>query len=236
MITVLVPPERLAAGDAEIDGDAYRHLFRARRLAVGDRVRAVDGRGGARWAEVTAVGRSAARLALGEPAPANEPAVAVTLVVAALRRERASWLIEKATELGVAAIRFVATERTARELGGNSLARLGRVAAAALEQCHGARLPAIDGPHPWTALGDLVADVPAEARFVLDTAAGPDPGSALRPAAGRALLLVGPEGGWTDAERDELSRLGCQPVSLGVRTLRIETAALAGAALLLAHP
>jgi 16S rRNA (uracil1498-N3)-methyltransferase len=241
VITVLLPPDRLAAGEAEIDGDAYRHLFRARRLAVGDRLRAVDGRGGARWAEVAAVGRSVARIALAGPAPANEPAVALTLVVAALRRERASWLVEKATELGVAAIRLLDTERTARELGGGGLARLERVAAAALEQCHGARLPEIDGPHPWEALGDLLADAPAEARFVLDTAT-PDPGSdstargVLRPAAGRALLLVGPEGGWTDAERDELARLGCIPVSLGDRTLRIETAALAGAALLLARP
>ena len=234
MITVLVSPDGLAAGEARVEGDAYRHLFRARRLAAGDRIRAADGRGRARWGEVARVDRRAAVLALGEPAPANEPAWRLELVVAAPRRERASWLVEKATELGAAAVRLVAAERAPRDYGPGSLDRLRRVAAAALEQCHRAVLPEVTGIHPWDELPALLE--PAAARWLLDPAPGARPAAeALGPPAPGATgaLLIGPEGGWTDPERAELTALGCAAVSLGDRVLRVETAAVAAAALLL---
>lgn len=235
MITVLVAPGALAGGEARVEGDAYRHLFRARRLAVGDRLRAVDGRGGARWAAVAAVGRDGATLALGEPARTNEAPVALTLLVAALRRERASWLVEKATELGVAAVRFLASERTPREFGGGTLGRLERVAAAALVQCHRARLPDVSGVHPWAEVADLVAAAGDPGRrWLLDVGPTTAADSAALPAVAagaRAAVLVGPEGGWTDGERAELAALGCARVTLGPRVLRVETAALAGAAI-----
>lgn len=156
MITVLVTPEELAAEKAEVTGDAYRHLFRARRVAVGDRLRVVDGRGAARWAQVVAVDRRRAELALGDPAPSQEPERRVELLVAAHRKERASWLVEKATELGVAAVRFLQTERTPREFGEGTFDRLRRVAGAAVEQCHRARLPEITGMHRWDELAELL--------------------------------------------------------------------------------
>jgi len=235
VITVLVSPDELDAGAARVEGDAYRHLFRARRLAAGDRVRAADGRGRARWGEVARVDRRSADLALGEPAPANEPAWRLELVVAAPRRERASWLVEKATELGAAAVRLVAAERAPRDYGPGSLDRLRRVAAAALEQCHRATLPEVTGIHPWDELPALLE--PAAARWLLDTSptAHPAAEAFAPPAAGATgALLIGPEGGWTDPERAELTALGCVAVTLGERVLRVETAALAGAALLLA--
>jgi 16S rRNA (uracil1498-N3)-methyltransferase len=261
VITVLIDPQALAGGETEVAGDAYRHLFRARRVAVGDRLRATDGRGRARWAEVAAVGRSSARLTLAGEAPVAEPALRLTLLVAAPKRERASWLVEKATELGVAAVRLLAGERAPRDFGAGTLARLGRVAAAALEQCHGAVLPELTGVHPWAEMPALLdAAAPRSHRIVLDLAAGArpaaelvaaapaeppsegPPGGAAAPAAPppRAALLVGPEGGWTDPECAELAALGCRAVTLGGRVLRVETAAVVGAGLLLAaggaHP
>jgi 16S rRNA (uracil1498-N3)-methyltransferase len=173
VITVLVSPDELAAGAARVEGDAYRHLFRARRLAAGDRVRAADGRGRARWGEVARVDRRAAVLSLGEPAPANEPAWRLELLVAAPRRERASWLVEKATELGAAAVRLIAAERAPRDWGPGSLDRLRRVAAAALEQCHRAALPEVSGIHPWAELPALLEV--AAARWLLDAAPGARP-------------------------------------------------------------
>ncbi len=232
MITVLVDPEELAGEEAVVRDDAYRHLFRARRLAVGDRLRVVDGAGRARWAEVVHVDRKIGRLGLGEPAPLHEAPQRVELLVAPLRRERASWLVEKATEIGVAAVRFLETEHTVRELSGNAFARLRRVAAAALEQCHRSRLPEISGPHGWEEVSGLLRDLPD--RRLMDAGAGEGldfggPAVAERPAG----LLVGPEGGWTDAEREHLVGLDGRPVSLGPRVLRIETAAVVGAGLLL---
>lgn len=238
MITVLVTPRELDAGLARIEGDAYRHLFRARRVAAGEPVRAADGRGRARWGEVARVDRRSATLTLGAPAPANEPPWRLELIVAAPRRERASWLVEKVTEVGAAAVRLVAAERAPRDYGPGSLDRLRRVAAAALEQCHRAALPEITGIHPWSEVPALLAG--CAARWVLDT--GLDTGPGARAAAealvppdpgANGALLIGPEGGWSDPERAELAALGCVAVSLGGRVLRVETAAVVGAGVLL---
>ena len=102
-----------------------------------------------------------------------------------------------------------------------------RVATAAVEQCHRARVPEITGVHPFSELADLLTGCPE--RWFLDRggAAGMDAG------AGPVGLLVGPEGGWTESEREFLLGLDCRPWGLGVRTLRVETAAVAGSSLLL---
>jgi 16S rRNA (uracil1498-N3)-methyltransferase len=226
--TVVVRPEELHGDEVVVEGATYRHLFRARRLASGDRVRLVDGRGAARFATVGEVGRSRAVLAAGAPAPGNDPARRVELLVAAPRPERASWLVEKATELGVGAVRFLASERAVRGVDERALARLARVAAAALEQSGGARLPELSGPHGLDALPTLVADAAA---WCLDpTAEGPLEGGG----AGRAVVLVGPEGGWSDADLAAIRAAGVTRATLGSRILRVETAAIVAAARLLA--
>lgn len=228
MPTLLVDPSRFDSSELAVEGDAYRHLFRALRLAVGDELRVVDGGGRAREAVVSRVDRSQALLRLGDAAPSFEPTAELELLVAPPRRERAAWLVEKATEMGATAVRFVETERSPRAFGGSEIDRLRRVAAAAVEQCGRARLPEVTGTHAWRELADLLATAPA--RFVADPAA-----SASTPALAdaRGVLVVGPEGGWTAAERADLEALGCAAVGLGERVLRVETAAVAGAALLL---
>lgn len=229
MISLLMPPDRFDRDRYDVEGDAYRHLFRARRLAAGARLRVIDGRGNARWAEIRRVERRRALLELGAPAPANEPGYRLRLQVAALRLERASWLVEKATEIGVCSMCFTATERAPRTYGEARLERLRRVAAAAVEQCHRALVPEVSGVEPWETATAWLED-PRNGgadRFYLDTGAE---SSALRRSAGRGVVLVGPEGGWSRAEASALDRLGCRAVSLGPRTLRTETAAVAAAA------
>lgn len=230
VITHLIDPEQFAETEALITGDAYRHLFRARRLAVGSQLRIVDGRGHARWAVIEQVDRRQALVRAGEPAPTNEPAVELTLLVAPLRPERASWLVEKATELGVVAVRFINCERGPRSYGEGQLDRLRRVARAAVEQCHRSRLPEISGVHPWGEVEELLA--PADERWVLDVggeAAGSLPGTE----ASKIAVAIGPEGGWSDSERSQWQLWCCQPLGLGERVLRVETAALAAAARIL---
>ncbi len=202
----------------------------------GERLRVVDGAGRARWGEVARVERAAAFVALGEPAPANEPARRVELLVATLRPERAAWVVEKATELGVAAVRFLHTARAPRTFGAGTVERLARVAAAAVEQCHRARCPAVTGTHEWGELAALAAGF--EDRRVLDTAAGSGVGAEPETAsdsdaAAPASLLIGPEGGWSPEEQAGLVAAGWRAVGLGPRVLRAETAAVVGAALLL---
>ena len=232
MFTLLVDAASFAAPELRVEGDAYRHLFRARRVAAGEELRVVDGLGRARWGRVARVDRTSASIVLGEPAAAREPAFRLELLVPTCRPERASWLVEKATEVGVFAVRFLSTARAPRDLGSGTLVRLRRVAAAAVEQCHRSRLPEVSGPHAWSEIGRLTADTGW--RWFLDPEAGGgsfDAGPSLQGA-----LLVGPEGGLAPEERRELLASGWVAVALGERVLRLETASLVGAALILLSP
>lgn len=228
MVTLWITPAEIAVHELVVEGDRYRHLFRARRMAVGDRVRLVDGEGRARWGEVLRVERRHGVVRLGDPAALHEPARGVELVVAPPKPQRAAWLMEKTTELGVAAVRFLGSERAPRRYGDGTLSRLRRVAIAALEQCQGSRLPEITGVHDWSELSSLIAG--RESRYVLR------PGHrslASLDCSRRATVLVGPEGGWTSSELDEMQALDLPSFSLGPRILRVETAAVAAAAILL---
>jgi 16S rRNA (uracil1498-N3)-methyltransferase len=228
LITLLVRPDELAAGELWIEGDRHRHLCRARRLAVGDRLCLVDGTGRARRAEVERLhrGRALLRLSATETVPA--PRRVVELLVAPPRPPRASWLVEKATELGVAAIRFVGGTRAPRRYGEATLERLRRVAAAALEQSRQARLPELTGVHPWEELEPLLAACAERRRLER----GGEAWSAVA-TGGRLALVVGPEGGWSRAETATLDALGCRPTALGLTVLRVETAAVVAAGLAL---
>lgn len=235
MITLLVDPAHFDAPEVRIEGDAYRHLFRARRVEAGEELRIVDGRGRARWGKVARVDRTSATVVLGEPAPEREPAFRLDLIVPTCRPERASWLVEKATEVGVHAVRFVNMARAPREFGAGAMERLARVAEAALEQCHRSRLPEVTGPHAWQETAGLTDG--AE-RWFLDTEIDTETAAGWggQPQGERGTLLVGPEGGLDPGERRDLLAAGWRPVGLGERILRLETAAVVGAAFLLLAP
>ncbi len=229
MTTLLVSGEQLAGASVSLEGDPFRHLFRARRLGRGEALRVVDGRGGARWATVTAVGRRRAELRLGDAAPANEPSRALAVWVAPPRPGRAAWLVEKLTEVGAQAIHLWRTERAPRRYGSATLERLRRVAAAAVEQCERSRLPEIEA-RSWDDGIELLAGC---GRRWLLTPGAPAPVPLAPGDADPVALLVGPEGGWTERESALLEALPCRPVGLGPTVLRVETAAVVGAALAL---
>lgn len=223
MIHLLVGGDDLDRDAVEIEGDDYRHLFRARRLVVGDRVRLVDGRGGARWSVVGGVAAERARLDLEGPAPTFEPARRLTLLVSVVRPERAVWLVEKATELGVRKLQWFVSERTSRAFTERALDRQGRVAKSALEQSGGAWLPRICAPVPLEEAG-----VPAGT-----TVLHPGTGTALSAVSGARTLVIGPEGGFSEREIERLLGRGVVLADLGPRVLRTETAAVAAVAVAL---
>lgn len=230
MITLVVPPEQLDLAATEVRGDAFRHLFKARRLIVDAEIRIVDGSGRARWSRVAEVGPHSARLQIGEVAPAHEPTVRLELLTPVPRPQRLTWLVEKATEVGVAAIRLLHSERAPRRCGAQTLQRLRRVAAAAVEQCHRAVVPEIDGVHDWSEIPALI-ETSAE-RWLLQ------PGESERSTGDpedSIAVVVGPEGGWTETEKEFLRGLDCRCLGLGPTVLRTETAAVVGSALLLAR-
>jgi 16S rRNA (uracil1498-N3)-methyltransferase len=231
LVTLLAEPTDFDGSELRVEGEPYKHLFRARRLGVGDAIRVADGAGRARWSEVARIDRTAAVLTLGEAAPDNEPAVRLALLVPALRPERTSWLVEKATEIGVAAIHFLHMERAPREFGAGTLARLRRVAGSAVEQCHRSLLPEITGPHEWSELEILSAG--SARRWVMDVMDTAEETAGWGSVEKTGALLIGPEGGWSERERGELRAAGWQAVGLGARVLRAETAAVVGAAAIL---
>jgi 16S rRNA (uracil1498-N3)-methyltransferase len=231
-IHLLASPNELRQDRLEVAGDAYRHLFRARRLERGQRLRVVDGAGGARWAEVVEVGRAAALLRLLEPAPSNDSVTRVGLAVAAVRPDRVAWVVEKATELGVCSILFFPCARAQRFRESADLRRLRRVASAALEQSGGATLPWL---HRCGSFAELLELAAVRRTVLLDAGASPRIPALAARAGADWLLVVGPEGGLEARESSALGEAGAGAMSLGPRTLRSETAAVAGAAILLHH-
>ncbi|MCH9646888.1 MAG: 16S rRNA (uracil(1498)-N(3))-methyltransferase [Deltaproteobacteria bacterium] len=225
--SLLVSVEELASERLEISGEPYRHLFRARRLACGDRLRLVDGEGRARWARVAEVGAKSAWLEPGATAPSQDPVRRVRLLVASPRFQRATWLVEKATELGVAEIHFLSTERTPREYGEGNSRRLERIARSALEQSQGSLLPKLSCGCSFDEIPRLAAG--CEVTWYLDTTPSEE-GPVDTSGTDSTALVVGPEGGWSEGERARFEAWEIKSWSLGARVLRVETAAVVAAA------
>jgi 16S rRNA (uracil1498-N3)-methyltransferase len=153
----------------------------------------------------------------------------VSLAFAPVKRAQTDWLVEKATELGAARLIPVITRRTIVERV--KLDRLDAIAIEAAEQCGRTRLPAIAEPMPLKQL--LAERDPERTLYFADEGGGEPVSRAFRP--GAALILTGPEGGFTDEERASIrAAANAVPISLGPRILRAETAALAALAAFMA--
>ncbi|RVT52545.1 16S rRNA (uracil(1498)-N(3))-methyltransferase [Rubrivivax albus] len=232
-------PAPLATGQVlDLPPGPARHV-QVRRLQPGDALTVFDGRGGEWAATVQQMGRSQVTVLVGTHDPVEREApCAVTLAVGMPANDRMDWLVEKATELGVAEIRPLVTERSVLRLDGERAERKRQhwqaVAVAAAEQCGRTRVPMV---HPVRALAGTEALPSAGAGgqgWVLSVAPGAKPASVLRSMSGPHWLLSGPEGGLTDGELARALAAGAQALSLGPRVLRAETAPLAALALLTA--
>lgn len=237
---------------AEIDlpEGCARHV-QVLRLQPGADITLFDGggpllRGGEWTATVLHMGRTNVRVRVGaHQAIEREGARAIHLLAGTTAGERMDWLVEKATELGMASLTPLATERSMVRLQGERAAKKQAhwqaVAVAACEQCGRNRVPHI---HPLASLAQALAPASAAAvatgvaplRLVLSLAPGSVPlRTVLAQAAPEAALqfLSGPEGGLSAQEEQQALAQGFVPVSLGPRVLRAETAPLAALAALL---
>jgi len=224
-------PEPLQVGQAlALPPGPARHV-QVLRLQPGDALTLFDGRGGEYGARVTHMGRSEVRAEVESHDPVErETAVQVQLAVGMPANERMDWLVEKAAELGVAAIQPLLAERSVLRLAGERAqkkqAHWQAVAIAACEQCGRNRVPLV---HPVQPLLPWLAGQPPG--LVLSLRTGTQPLAAQANAAA-TTLLSGPEGGLSAAEEDAAAARGWLPVQLGPRVLRAETAPLAALALL----
>ncbi len=222
MLSDLQPGQTVSLDPAEA-----RHARKALRLGPGQTVTLFDARG------VTATARLDDRAGDGpglgcvivERTEHPPPAATLTLAVALPKAGRVDDMVDGLVQLGVDRLIPLRTERSVVAPRQAKLERLSRRVIEAMKQCGRAHAMAIG---PLTPLKDVLVE-PAETRLLL--APGGDRGGAF-PSGGSVLALIGPEGGWAEAESAAAVAAGFEPWTVGPHVLRIETAAVAAAALL----
>lgn len=224
-------------GRLRLEGEAAAHLGRVLRAKVGQEIVLFDGRGGEYPGTVVTLARRLVEVDVGPVDGAErESPVPIALLQGLCRGERMDLVVRKATELGVACIQPVMTERSVVKLSAdraeNRMAHWRAIIVSACEQCGRNRLPDL---RPPLAVTEALAAHAGATGVLLDPAARIGPDGLALPGPGGLALLVGPEGGLGDEERAAALAAGYRGVRLGPRVLRTETAAITGVALLQAR-
>jgi len=219
--------DSLTEPTAKLAGAAAHHLLHVLRLRTGEEAVLFNGRGTVATAEITGFSRNSVELKLIETTQfPQESGRSVSVATAVPKGDRFRWLVEKATELGVRRLTPIRTSRSVVHPGESKLDKIRQTVIAACQQSRRNWLMQIDPVTSWNEfLGQncrrqavLVAHPAGEQlRRRLPSIVGSSP----------LLLVVGPEGGFTDAEIDDALIAGAIPVNLGENILRIETAVVA---------
>lgn len=215
------------AGNRVLTGDLAHHLGRVLRVRPGDELVLGDGRGASAAAAVTAADKHGVAVEVGAVRREPPHPLRVVLAFCVVRWQRVDWLLEHATEVGVASFQPLWNARTRPQ--GERPERWQRIVQAAAGQCDRAWLPAVA---PAAELDAFLAGPLPDRRLLASEGAAP--ATAADAAPGELVLLVGPEGGFDAAELAAIAAAGFAPRRFGPHTLRTETAALVGAAVLLA--
>ena len=231
-----VVEQPLAPGmELRLPEPAAAHLVRVLRAGVGDHCVLFNGDGHDYDARIVATGKRETLVEVGNAtAVDNESPLRIVLVQALARGEKMDLVLQKATELGVAAFVPVMSERSEVRLDGERVdkrvAHWRSVVGAACEQCGRATSPSIASPAP---LAKAMESLPADAlHLLLDPEASAAAGQLSLQHATAIVLAIGPEGGWSPRDRAALLDAGFQGMRLGPRILRTETAGLAAIAAL----
>ncbi|WP_169979197.1 RsmE family RNA methyltransferase [Tautonia rosea] len=223
-------PGPLVGDLVEVTGPEAHHLTRVRRIGPGDPVQLFDGQGGVARGRVDQSDRNRVEIRIeSRDVPRPVPPVQITLATAIPKGDRFDWLIEKSTELGVARIIPLRTNRSVVDPRSTKLDRLRRLVVEACKQSGRDHLLQIETPVSWT---EFLETHTQGLRLI----AHPE-GEAITPCYGSAseiALAIGPEGGFTVEEIDQGVRLGWKTFGLGPNILRIETAGIAASAAFLA--
>jgi 16S rRNA (uracil1498-N3)-methyltransferase len=210
----------------ELDSKQANYLGNVMRLGVGSELLAFDGSSGEWLARIAEAAKRRMTLSVERRTREPETIPDVWLAFAPIKRGQTDWLVEKATELGTARLIPTVTQRTVAERV--RLERLEAIAIEAAEQCGRTVLPGIAEPMPLKALLGV-----ERLLYFADEAGGEPAADAFKP--GPALILTGPEGGFTEEERAMIRAAPhATPISLGPRILRAETAAVAALAVYMA--
>lgn len=226
----LLPPESWQTGT--LTGDEARHLSQVLRIKPGATITVFDGNGRRADAEVLTVSRDHVSLKLGKPETPPPPLLAITLAQAIPKGKNMDLIVQKAVELGVAAIQPLVTRRTVVQPGEGKSEKWRRNALEACKQCGQDTLPHIAEPldfNTWIESGAGVPPAAETLHLIASLAPGAKPLREVlhaHPGTAATTLLVGPEGDFTAEETTAALAAGFQPVSLGSIVLRVETATL----------
>jgi 16S rRNA (uracil1498-N3)-methyltransferase len=225
-----LPPESWQTG--VLTGDEARHLSQVLRIKAGETITVFDGRGRRAEAEVLTVSRDHVSLKPGDAQSPPPPLPAITLAQAIPKGKNMDLIVQKAVELGIAAIQPLVTRNTVVQPGEGKSDKWRRNALEACKQCGQDTLPAIADPLPftrWLESGAGVSPAAHHLKLIASLAPGAKPlREVLRahPGTTAATLLIGPEGDFTPEETAAALADGFLPVSLGDIVLRVETATL----------
>lgn len=220
-------PELPRSGPVELTGPPHHYLVNVLRLEPGRPLIVFDGKGREGEAVLTSAGKRAGVIEVQSCREiSRESPLPTHLAVGVSRGERFDWVLQKATELGVTAITPLWTERTEVKLKGDRLEKKfehwQQILVSACEQCQRNQLPQLQSTQP---LAEFVNKQDSSLRLILHPGGAKTLGELLRPEA--LTLLIGPEGGLSDTETELALNNGYNPISLGPRILRTETAPLA---------
>ena len=231
----------LKSGKVRLPEEEAHHAIAALRVKGDDEVELFDGQGGCAVARVVRAERQRLEVEVTaiEQRPFELPC-RLTLAVAMPKTHRQGYLIEKCTELGVAAIWPIVAERSVTKPSATARAKWARRAIEAAKQSRRVFIPGIEAPQTFDKTIARIGDFDASALTDADDSAGPlQSFLATLEQPCSVLAWVGPEGGWTDAERTQAVRAGATLTRLGPTVLRTETAAVAvcaAAAFLVSNP
>ena len=226
-----VPPGSVTPPTLTIEGPEFTHMTHVMRMREGDAIRAVDGNGNSYDALITSITRDSASCSITARAQGlHEPARALTLGAGMLKNpSRFDYLVEKATEIGVVQIVPLLTERTVPRHARTD--RWQKLCVAAMKQSGRSVLPRV--LEPLTFKEFISSCEPRAVKYIPHEQADIPLDTSRIPGDGPAVVCIGPEGGFSDEEAAGAQEAGFQPVSLGTRRLRTETAALVACTLVL---
>lgn len=235
-------PERIQAGKVCFDAEISHQIRRVLRLKPDDQVMVLDGMGNRHIVQLVDVNRNEITGRVLESQSAEgEPTCQVTLYVALTQREKFEWILQKCTELGVSGFVPVTSERTIVQKSSSIIRKAERrknILREAAEQSRRGLIPKLAAPLQFSEAVNLACHQDDLVLFFWEEEGGQSLREVLLSLSPTGLpvsigLFIGPEGGFSEKEVQEAVQAGCLPVSLGKRILRMETAAVAAAALVM---
>lgn len=225
-----IQPSQVQNQVIRLTGDVAHHLIHVLRSRLGDRLICCDGLGLDYMAKITEISKGAVLCEVLEITPSQgEPLTKVTIAQSFPKGDKWEWILQKGTEIG--AVRFLpfTSERTVVKIDARKVTkkqeRWQRIVQEAAEQAHRGRVPEIESVRSWKDLLDEIRN--SSTAWIAYEKGGEALVEEIASSTDEILLIIGPEGGFTELEVQQAIEAGARPITLGKRILRTETAPLA---------